>query len=42
MKVKLLINLLPNGQTKQEKDKQITKTIEIDNLAEDIRFDNIF
>lgn len=41
MKVKLLIKVLPNGQGRSDREKEITKVVDIDDRAVEIMLSNI-
>ena len=41
MKVKLLIKVLPNGQGRSDREKEVTKVVDIDDRAEEIMLSNI-
>lgn len=41
MKIKVIVTIAPNGQGKNDKSREIVKTIEIDNKREFIRLGEI-
>ena len=42
MKVKVNIKLLPNGQGKSEKEREINKTLELSDIDDFITFNDLF